>query len=293
MLKQRIITGVVLAVGLLSALWFLPDTALTVLLALVLLIGAWEWAGLSGLVGSVARVVYVLCIAAVLLVLWWGSQLNAQLAPRWIIAAGGVWWLLALVCVTTYPASARIWGKQALELVIGALVLVPALFATLALIQVPQGRLWVLFVVLIVASADIGAFFSGRRFGRRRLAPSVSPGKTLEGLVGGLCSVALLALVCAWGVSYTSPGGFAEISGFTEMPTADWLQWLLVVLITGLASVLGDLNESMVKRHRGIKDSGTILPGHGGVLDRVDSLSAALPVFVLLVWAFDLIALSV
>ncbi|MEH6639034.1 MAG: phosphatidate cytidylyltransferase [Porticoccaceae bacterium] len=287
MLKQRIITGVVLAVGLLSALWFLPDRALMVLLALVLLIGAWEWAGLSGLVGSVARVVYVLCIAAVLLVLWWASQLNTQLAPRWIIAAGGVWWLLALVCVTTYPASARIWGKQALELVIGALVLVPALFATLALIQVPQGRLWVLFVVLVVASADIGAFFAGRRFGRRRLAAKVSPGKTLEGLVGGLCSVALLALVCAWGVSYTSPGGFAE------MPTADWLQWLLVVLITGLASVLGDLNESMVKRHRGIKDSGTILPGHGGVLDRVDSLSAALPVFVLLVWVFDLIALSV
>lgn len=287
MLKQRIITGVVLAVGLLSALWFLPDTALMVLLALVLLIGAWEWAGLSGLAGSVARVVYVLCIAAVLLVLWWASQLNTQLAPRWIIAAGGVWWLLALVCVTTYPASARIWGKQALELVIGALVLVPALFATLALIQVPQGRLWVLFVVLIAASADIGAFFSGRRFGRRRLAAKVSPGKTLEGLVGGLCSVALLALVCAWGVSYTS------LSGFTEMPTADWLLWLLVVLITGLASVLGDLNESMVKRHRGIKDSGTILPGHGGVLDRVDSLSAALPVFVLLVWAFDLIALSV
>ena len=287
MLKQRIITGVVLAVGLLSALWFLPDTALMVLLALVLLIGAWEWAGLSGLVGSVARVVYVLCIAAVLLVLWWASQLNTQLAPRWIIAAGGVWWLLALVCVTTYPASARIWGKQALELVIGALVLVPALFATLALIQAPQGRWWVLFVVLIVASADIGAFFSGRRFGHRRLAAKVSPGKTLEGLVGGLCSVALLALICAWGVSYTSPGGFAG------MPTADWLQWLLVVLITGLASVLGDLNESMVKRHRGIKDSGTILPGHGGVLDRVDSLSAALPVFVLLVWVFDLIALSV
>ena len=287
MLKQRIITGVVLAVGLLSALWFLPDTALMVLLALVLLIGAWEWAALSGLVGSVARVCYVLCIAAVLLVLWWGSQLNTQLAPRWIIVTGGVWWLLALVCVTTYPASARIWGKQALELVIGALVLVPALFATLALIQVPQGRLWVLFVVLIVASADIGAFFSGRRFGHRRLAPSVSPGKTIEGLVGGLCSVALLALICAWGVSYTSPGGF------TAMPTADWLQWLLVVVITGLASVLGDLNESMVKRHRGIKDSGTILPGHGGVLDRVDSLSAALPVFVLLVWAFDLIALSV
>lgn len=287
MLKQRIITGVVLAVGLLSALWFLPDTALMVLLALVMLIGAWEWAGLSGLTGSVARVCYVLCIAAVLLVLWWGSPLKTQLAPRWIIVTGGVWWLLALVCVTTYPASARIWGKQALELVIGALVLVPALFATLALIQVPQGRLWVLFVVLIVASADIGAFFSGRRFGHRRLAPSVSPGKTIEGLVGGLCSVALLALICAWGVSYTSPGGF------TAMPTADWLQWLLVVVITGLASVLGDLNESMVKRHRGIKDSGTILPGHGGVLDRVDSLSAALPVFVLLVWAFDLIALSV
>ena len=308
MLKQRIITGIVLAAGLLSALVWLSNHALMVVLALVLLIGAWEWAGLSGLVEPVWRLFYVAFIAAVLVVLWLLSgqadaellrldvRFEVRLNPLWIIAAGGLWWVLALGCVVTYPGSARLWGQRGLELLMGVLVLVPALFAVNELIQVAQSRFWVLLVVLIVASADIGAFFAGRRFGRRRLAAQVSPGKTLEGLAGGLCAVILLFVAVAGFVTQTETGqAIIEQSGssaLTEMTGVIYLQWLIVVLVTSLASVLGDLNESMVKRHRGVKDSGKLLPGHGGVLDRVDSLTAALPVFVLMVWVFGLIDLS-
>ena len=298
MLKQRIITGVVLAVGLLSALACLPDKALMMLLTLALLIGGWEWAGLSGFKRVASRLFYVLVLTGVVFCLRWlssgssgasifpeGFGLEAGLNPLYVVAAGGLWWLLAAVCVVTYPASAKLWGSRVVELLLGLLVLIPALFAVFELIAAEQGRLWFVFVVLIVASADIGAFFAGRRFGHRRLAAKVSPGKTLEGLLGGLCAVAILSAVLGWYASQ-SPG-----SGFTHLQSGEWLQWFFVVLVTGLFSVLGDLNESMVKRHRGVKDSGTILPGHGGVLDRVDSLSAALPVFVLMVWLFGLLDL--
>lgn len=293
MLRQRVTTGIVLAAGLLSALFLLTDMALMVVLSLAALVAAWEWAGLSGLTVPGFRLLYVLCVALVLAV--FGYLSGVAIGPAtgtgsfdalFIVAAGGLWWMLALLCVTTYPASARWWGRPGAQLSIGMLVLLPALFAALILIQLEHGRYLLLFVVLIVAAADIGAFFVGRRFGHRALALQVSPGKTVEGLMGGLGTVLLLTFGIAWLVSR-----FSE-SGFEQMQTGDRLGWLLVVLLSSLASVLGDLSESMVKRHRGVKDSGTILPGHGGVLDRVDSLSAALPVFVLAVWAFDLIELS-
>lgn len=263
------------------------------LLSLVILLAAWEWAGLSGFTGLAWRLVYTLLVPLVLIVVGFLSgfyELGGATAdlvnPLHIITAGGLWWLLALWCVITYPASTRWWGRGGLQLVIGLLVLLPAFLAAFVLLQLGQGRYFLLFVVLIVACADIGAFFVGRRFGRRSLAPQVSPGKTVEGLLGGLVAVILMAVGAFWFFSMYPQQGIDGVLG------GDQWRWLLVVLLCSLASVLGDLNESMVKRHRGVKDSGTILPGHGGVLDRIDSLSASLPVFVLGIWFFDLVELS-
>ncbi len=284
MLKQRIITAVVLAVGLLSALVGLSDDALVLMMALVLLVGAWEWAGLSGSDTWVSRVAYILFLGFVLVGLWWASAYNGKIPVfdfRLIVIVGALWWGLALLCVATYPSSARFWAYPFIQCLIGVFVLVPPLFAMVSMIQAEGGRFWVLFLILLVASADIGAFFSGRRFGRLHLAARVSPGKTLEGVAGGLCSVALLTTAVFGYLVWSRP--------FPDMPSASWWQWLLVAVVTALASVLGDLNESMFKRHRGIKDSGTILPGHGGVLDRIDGLTAALPVFMLMAWANGLI----
>lgn len=149
----------------------------------------------------------------------------------------------------------------------GLFVLLPAWSALSWLVTIDSGRWLVFIVILTVVSADIGAFFAGRAFGRHKLAAQVSPGKTLEGCVGGL----LLALVVISLTIFLSP--FSHQLGW---------QWLLIALATVATSILGDLLESMVKRHRGVKDSGTILPGHGGILDRIDSLTAALPTFALL-----------
>lgn len=260
MLGQRLITGALLAAAFAGALLWLPTMALVSLTAAVALFGAWEWSGLAGL-GGAARAGYVLLLAGVLAGCLW---LWPTAAPALLLAAGG-WWLLMLRWVLDYPHSARWWGSVAATAAMGVLVLVPAWVAVYWLLTRDRGELWLAAAVVLTASADIGAFFGGRAFGRRRLAPAVSPGKTWEGVCCGM------ALALAIGVLLAGPLALA----------GHWALWLAVVALTVCAGVLGDLGESMVKRHHGVKDSGFLLPGHGGVLDRIDSLSAALPVFAL------------
>src|SRR5690606_37428519 len=163
-----------------------------------------------------------------------------------------------------YPASRILWGAPSIRAVMGGLVVLPTGFSLVTLRNLQDGELWILAAVLIVAAADSGAYFSGRRWGRRKLAPSVSPGKSWEGVAGGV-----LAATLTFGI-------FLVLRGETF---SNWL--VLIAMPTALISVLGDLLESMLKRHRGIKDSGRMLPGHGGVLDRVDGLAAAVPIFTL------------
>lgn len=260
MLGQRLITGALLAAAFGGALLWLPTMAMVYLTAGVVLLGAWEWSGLAGLGGG-ARAGYVLLLAAVLAgcLRFWPAA-----APALLLAAG-CWWLLMLRWVLDYPHSVRWWGSAAATAAMGVLVLVPAWAAVYWLLARDRGELWLAAVVVLTASADIGAFFGGRAFGRRRLAPAVSPGKTWEGACCGM------ALALAIGVLLVGPLGMG----------GQWVLWLPVVAFTVCAGVLGDLGESMVKRHHGVKDSGSLLPGHGGVLDRIDSLSAALPVFAL------------
>lgn len=270
MLKQRVITALVLAVIFLAALFGLPAGYFSFFIGGVLLIGAWEWANLCGLSVIWQRFAYtfLLLVLLVITALYVGFEGEASpklshSAIRDLLVIGCGWWALALLLVQGYPSSSVLWGHPAWRLVIGVMVLIPTWVAMVYVRQQINGAWLVLFLMLIVAVADIGGYFAGRRFGKHKLAPAVSPGKTWEGFAGGFLANCLLALI------------------LSRVLDVSLLLMLVLIVPTSLLSVLGDLLESMVKRHAGAKDSGSILPGHGGILDRVDGITAGAPVFAL------------
>lgn len=260
MLRTRIMTAAVLICILLAVLFLLPPAWAVAAFGAVFTIGAWEWAGFGALRTAPSRAAYAAGIALLLFLAWQWTADPAHLLL--LLGAACAWWLFALVWLALFPAH-----RAPAALACGVPVLVPA-FIALAKLQVatlgfargPQAVLWLL---LIVMSADVGAYFAGRRFGRRKLAPQVSPGKTWEGAFGGLLAVAMVA----WGGgAYFGSPPFASIAFGCAV---------------GIFSIIGDLTESMFKRAAGLKDSGTLLPGHGGLLDRIDSVTAAAPLYAL------------
>lgn len=270
MLKQRVITALVLAVIFLLALFGLPAGYFSFFIGAVLLIGAWEWAGLSGWTAIWQRFVYsfflLLLLIGASLYLGFEGEASPRLndpAIRDLLVVGCAWWALALLLVQGYPSSSVLWGRTALRLLMGVLVLIPTWVALVYVRQQANGAWLVLLLMLIVALADSGGYFAGRRFGKHKLAQAVSPGKTWEGFAGGLLANCVLALI------------------LSQVLNTNLLLMLVLIIPTSLVSVLGDLLESMVKRHAGAKDSGSILPGHGGILDRVDGITAGAPVFAL------------
>lgn len=268
MLKTRIITALILAPIAIGGIFFLPPAGFAVFTGIIITLGAWEWANMAGLSAQAARCAYAAVVALVLY-----SLLHVHaLSVLWLAM---LWWLVCLGLVRAYPALSQGWRPMPVRLLLGFLVLVPAWVGlnhlrtgVVEFGQVTTGLLLILYVFFIVWVADIGAYFAGRAFGKAKLAPRVSPGKSWAGVWGGQAAVAVLAIVA---------------SLLVEASALQTLLLVLVSLATGLVSVLGDLLESMFKRHRGIKDSSQMLPGHGGILDRIDSLTAAIPVFALLV----------
>jgi len=275
MLRARVITALILLGALLVALFWLPDGGWAVFVAGVVGAAAWEWGGLCGFAPG-ARAAYGLALAAALLALWAlilypeTAVTSTRVGRSWIYGAGCGFWLAVV------PAwLARRWRLSNLALAagVGVVVLIPAALALIHLHAVDP--ILVLAVMSMVWVADIVAYFSGRAFGRRKLAPQISPGKTWEGAAGAALGVvaygALVVLV--W------HGGISGWSGSNVL-------WALsgLVLFTAV-SILGDLFESLLKRQAGVKDSGRLLPGHGGVLDRIDSLTSTLPLAgLVLVW---------
>ncbi|MCL7943965.1 phosphatidate cytidylyltransferase [Marinobacter sp. ATCH36] len=274
MLKTRIITALVLAPLAIGGIFFLPPLGFALFTGAIVTIGAWEWANMSGMVAPAARVAYALVVAGVLYGLWvLVGPLNVPaVSVLWLAV---FWWVLCFLLVRSYPDGSERWGSVPARAIMGLLVLVPA---WVGLNHIRTGGfqfgdsennlLVILYVFCVVWVADIGAYFAGRAFGKAKLAPRVSPGKSWAGVWGGLVAVAVFALIIA------------------TLASATALQSLLLViasLVTGAVSVLGDLLESMLKRFRGIKDSSQLLPGHGGIMDRIDSLTAAIPVFALII----------
>ena len=272
MLKQRVYTAIVLAVVFLAALFGLPAGYFSFFIGAVVIVGAWEWSMLSGYGAIWQRLAYGAFIFALLLGVSVYLKFGGEAAPhldsiaiRDLLVAGCVWWALALLLVQGYPSSAILWGRQWLRLMMGVAVLVPTWISLVYIRQLQDGAYLVLLVILVIAMADSGGYFVGRKFGKHKLAAAVSPGKTWEGFAGGLVANLCLTAVLAFAFQL------------------DGLLLACIIVPTSLVSVLGDLLESMVKRHAGVKDSGSILPGHGGILDRVDGITAGAPVFALAV----------
>jgi phosphatidate cytidylyltransferase len=256
-LRKRVLTAVVLAAALLVILLWLPPVATVVALTALLLAGAWEWSAFLRLSSATRRLTYV-ALVALLLPLAWRVSADAD-GRNLILVAAVLWWLTAFMWIAFAP---RLVTPLAAG-VAGVLALVPTWLALVWLRLVPPHGQWVLFTLILVWVADIGAFFVGRRFGRVRLAPEVSPGKTWEGVLGGMALSALVAI-----------GG----SLWFHVSLAVFLP---LCLATVAFSVIGDLTESLLKRYAGMKDSGSVFPGHGGVMDRIDSLTGAAPVLLL------------
>lgn len=264
MLKQRIITALILLPIALCGFFLLEGTSFALFIGFVVTLGAWEWARLAGFSTQTARIAFALVVAFLLFCL----HVLPSLAP-WVLAAAMVWWATATFLVLTFPESASRWSSTAAKLVIGLLILLPAWQGLVMIKAMPLGNWLILAVMVLVWGADIGAYFSGRKFGKRKLAPKVSPGKSWEGVFGGL----IVSMLITAGV------GIARGWSVSEMFAA-----VVGAAVIVMISVVGDLTESMFKRQAGIKDSSNLLPGHGGVMDRIDSLTAAIPVFAVLLW---------
>jgi len=255
----RVLTAVIFGGLLLALLLWAPAWVSAVLVVLVILDAAWEWTGLLRLTAPLTRLAYVLATGGCLALAWWATATPAAL--QLLLSLAALWWLIAAAWVTWAPHrhASPVGGALA-----GWITLVPAGVALLRLrLDWPQGLRWLLATLFLVWAADTGAYFAGRWLGRHKLAPQVSPGKTWEGAAGGLLLVAILA---AWA---------APLLTMPRLPFA------ALCLLVGCFSIVGDLIESLFKRHAGLKDSGRLLPGHGGMLDRIDSLLAAAPLLML------------
>ncbi|MEC4727051.1 phosphatidate cytidylyltransferase [Shewanella sp. D64] len=283
MLKQRIITAIWLIPLVLGAVFGLPTEYFSWVLIGVFLIAAKEWGQIIDKRCQITQWSFTVTIGILLVALnlfvpsdelWFKGHLHPIYLS--IILIGAFWWIIAFLLVISFPKSAVLWQKSHMfKSMFGQLTLIPCYVALVALKGLSTeadpyyGGSLVFLVMLVVWATDSGAYFAGKAFGRSKLMPNVSPAKTIEGLVGGLA----MSMVIVFAIMQVSP---EQELGLV----------ICVTLFVALVSAVGDLSESMFKRVAQIKDSGKILPGHGGVLDRIDSLTAALPVFTLIYIAF-------
>ncbi len=266
-LTTRVITALVLAASVLLALFVLPAPVALLLFGAFLAMGCWEWSGFLR-TGRLLRLLYVATGAGLV----WLTTVYPGLpvAPQALLAAAVAWWLGFAVWLFRRPIG---YGRL-LTGCVGFLVLIPAWLALLALLAAPDGRWLFVWLAATVAAADVGAYFTGKARGRRKLAPQISPGKTVEGLLGGLVAAACVA------------AGGALWLGHNPLP------FVFAGPAVAALSVAGDLTVSAFKRNAGLKDAGWVLPGHGGVMDRIDGLVAAAPAFVLLVSGLRILAVG-
>jgi phosphatidate cytidylyltransferase len=259
MLKYRVITALVLIPLVIGSIFFLPPMTFLSVALLIILLAGWEWTQLAG-ISQLAKK----CIFLVLLAL---ALLCCLFIPLPIIVlAGVIWWAIAITLLFLYPKASSVWGNGLwIRAMMGFLVLSPCWLGLIIL----QGfsPMLLLFCLILIWGVDTAAYFVGRKWGTHKLAPTISPGKSYEGLLAGLLAAVILSGVGLW---------------VLEIPREQWGLFLLICIVGGgIITVIGDLFESMLKRQSHIKDSGSILPGHGGILDRIDSMTTAIPFFAL------------
>lgn len=268
MLKQRILTGLILAPIMIGGIFYLPVPEFMMFIGAITALGAWEWANLSGITNKAGRVVYAAIVASLLVALQ-----HFDLEQEADVLYGALaWWVFALFLVATHPKLTSLWKSTPVRLLMGLVILVPMWVGFVQIKSYPYSDYLMLYVMFLVWGADVGAYFAGRTFGKHKLAPNVSPGKTWEGVYGGLATTMIFAVTA---------GLILQNKIMMDLTSKQWALLFGITLAVTVVSVVGDLVESMVKRLRGIKDSSNLLPGHGGVMDRIDSMTAALPVFAL------------
>ena len=256
MLKQRVMTAIVLVAVLLGVMLGLPPIATVWLVTVLVLVGAWEWTAFMGGTSPATRAGFTAVVAAALMACLY---LYSSRFVSVVMIVAMVWWFAAFLWICLAPARVR----PLTAAVAGLLALVPCWLALVHVTFATQSTRWVLFTLGLVWAADTGAFFAGRWLGRVPLAPRVSPKKTWEGVLGGIATSALVAWLAA-----------------TYLFSVDLWPFVITCVAVAAVSVVGDLTESMLKRAVGLKDSGSVFPGHGGMLDRIDSVTAAAPTLV-------------
>lgn len=275
------LTALVLAPLAIAAIFYLPLTYFALLLVGLLAVGAWEWGPLMGFQSKPRRLAFTVSNILIIGAIWsqfsvdnfWLDKHALQPMVIYLLWLSVLWWVLSAFLTLVYPRYSGFWSShRSVRGLFGWLTLVPTWLAFVTLrssdyaLDPYQGAQLLMYLFLMVWSADIGAYFVGKSIGKHKLMPNVSPGKTMEGFIGGVIFACLLSACAGYFIGFNSQ------------------QLVTITLVTAVIttiSVLGDLNESMFKRQAGVKDSGSILPGHGGILDRIDSLTATAPVFAL------------
>lgn len=258
MLKQRIITAIILIAATLAVLFYLSPQSFCIVIGVIALAAAWEWTNLMEIKSASWRLLYLVVMFLVFL--------NALFIPMTLIfVTTFIWWLFAIILITLYPRGSRWWGKGFVwRGLMGLIVLMPCWAAVNYIRNQNQGIYALIFLFVLVWGADSTAYFVGKKWGKNKLASIVSPGKSIEGVIGAVVFAIVITLLALWS-SHVSFRG--------------WPWAILLSVVTVLFSVVGDLFESMLKRQANLKDSSQLLPGHGGILDRIDSLTAAAPIF--------------
>lgn len=283
MLEKRIVTACILLLIFISGIIYLPPLYFALLSGIVLLLGAWEWTRLAGcqsylsrgisLVCMISPIAYVLINFLILQDYYKITLLGTISLLRYVAIFT---WIFACLVVFFYPKGTVIYRSKIAGTLIGSCLLVPTYSALVFLQDAAYIRTlsvaWVLYPLILVWVADISAYFVGKRFGRHQLSPKISKGKTWEGVLGAMLGTVLVSIIGYYFLIMKTPyHAYGHISIFI---------WTIFSLILAAFSIIGDLFESIFKRLRHLKDSGNILPGHGGVMDRIDSLTAVLPLFM-------------
>ncbi|MDA8944150.1 phosphatidate cytidylyltransferase [Porticoccaceae bacterium] len=270
MLKPRLITATILAAFFASTLVFLSPFVFAQIMIFVVLVAGWEWTDLAAFKTRFSKYGFLLTLGTCLVVTGYYVGFHTQLdvsSSYNICALVVAFWAIIFLWLQGYPTSSILWSPKPVMALIGLILLVSTWLAIVTILMMDNGK-WLLgLAITTVVLADVGGYVVGKLFGRHKLAPTISPGKTWQGLMGGL--LFQLLLIAALKIS---------------LPETDLFKLALLIIPVGLISVVGDLFESMIKRQRGVKDSSALLPGHGGVLDRLDGVMAAMPLFLVILY---------
>jgi len=274
MLKYRLLTAFLMGPLILWAIYAMPENFFALFSLILVSFGAWEWSAFAGWVKPLQRrlffIVNVFLFVAVLFLA--NTELNTV-----IITASLLWWIICVPLLLSFPFQKNNFiHNRIIKTFVGIVLLLATLVSMVSIRNNPEyGSEFVLYLVLMIWFADSGAYFAGRALGKHKLIPNVSPGKTWEGVAGALIVTLVVALVAV---------------NLLNIPSSQSLAFVLITFVTVIYSIVGDLSESMFKRMANIKDSGHILPGHGGILDRIDSLTSGLPVFLAGLWLMETLA---